>query len=328
MAGFGNVIVNSVVVQHALITQSGQIPTDVSSSIGTRKSTGRAINDGGIVAGSADSGGVTQAASFASGSVTLITLMSGATSADGYGIDAAGHVVGVAILAGGITHGFRSDSNGGMSDLGVINPGGSSEALGTNASGLTVGFATDDKGKTRAVRAAPGGIFTLILTLLPGGSSSQATAVNSLGVIVGSADRFGSIRAAVFNPDNTVRDLGLLSGGTSSHANSINTAGLIVGQADTGGSLRAVLTDTNGNGLIDLNSLVDPGLGWTLTSATGINDLGMITGVGTLNGRDHAFLLTPGVVPEPASLILMTLGGVFLALSRLRPGRSKAPAVA
>ena len=50
--------------------------------------------------------------------------------------------------------------------------------------------------------------------------------------------------------------------------------------------------------MADLNSLVDPALGWTLLSANQINDLGQIAGYGFAPGGGnilHAFLLTPVV---------------------------------
>jgi len=59
----------------------------------------------------------------------------------------------------------------------------------------------------------------------------------------------------------------------------------------------------------DLNNLIDPNLGWTLTNAVGINDNGQICGYGQYGGQQEAFLLTP--VPEPSTLGL--LGAAALA---------------
>jgi probable HAF family extracellular repeat protein len=62
--------------------------------------------------------------------------------------------------------------------------------------------------------------------------------------------------------------------------------------------------------LTDLNSLV-PGSGWTLESATAINDSGQIVGMGTNPaGQGDAFLLTP--VPEPCTLALLDIGAISL----------------
>ena len=44
----------------------------------------------------------------------------------------------------------------------------------------------------------------------------------------------------------------------------------------------------------DLNSMIPPGSGWSLTTATAIDDTGLIAGYGFFQGEEHAFLLTPG----------------------------------
>jgi hypothetical protein len=54
-------------------------------------------------------------------------------------------------------------------------------------------------------------------------------------------------------------------------------------------------------------------LGWTLNYAFDINNNGWIVGQGTYQGNERAFLF---VVPEPATLILLSLGGLFLRKSR------------
>lgn len=48
-------------------------------------------------------------------------------------------------------------------------------------------------------------------------------------------------------------------------------------------------------GVFDLQSLLDPisGYGWTITSASAINDLGQIVGFGLHNGQPTPFLMSP-----------------------------------
>jgi probable HAF family extracellular repeat protein len=42
-----------------------------------------------------------------------------------------------------------------------------------------------------------------------------------------------------------------------------------------------------------LNKLIPAGTGWVLITAYGINNAGQIVGEGTVNGKQHGFLLTP-----------------------------------
>jgi hypothetical protein len=67
----------------------------------------------------------------------------------------------------------------------------------------------------------------------------------------------------------------------------------------------------------DLNNLIAPGSGWVLGNASGINDLGQISGDGLIGGQGHAFLLTP-IIPEPASGATMLVLGISTALLRRR----------
>ena len=41
--------------------------------------------------------------------------------------------------------------------------------------------------------------------------------------------------------------------------------------------------------MLDLNLLIPPNSGWALGTAVGINDLGQITGVGSIGGQSHAY---------------------------------------
>jgi hypothetical protein len=74
-----------------------------------------------------------------------------------------------------------------------------------------------------------------------------------------------------------------LLGDVTVSANAINDHGVIVGNP----AFRY-----QGSSVIDLNSLV-AGSGWTLLTATGINNSGQIVGQGIINGTRRGYLLTP-----------------------------------
>ena len=102
----------------------------------------------------------------------------------------------------------------------------------------------------------------------------------------------------------SVTDLGTL-GGTFSFGQSINNLGQVTGDANTAARQRHAFLYSNGQ-MIDLNNVIDPGLGVTLINGMGINDQGQIVA----NSGTRAFLLTP--VPEPGTLAF--LGAALLVL--------------
>jgi hypothetical protein len=84
-----------------------------------------------------------------------------------------------------------------------------------------------------------------------------------------------------------MQDLGTVpgSGNCTSGASAINDLGQVIGSP--------AFVWTKASGMQDLNRLISPNSGWVLQIATSINLWGQITGVGTINGKSHAFLLTP-----------------------------------
>ena len=107
-------------------------------------------------------------------------------------------------------------------------------------------------------------------------------------------------------------------GGTFSEAFAINDSGQMVGDSTTtSGAYDAFVS--NGTTLFDLNNLLANGAGWQLTEATAINASGQITGVGTIDGQQHAFALTPS--PEPAAWMAAALALAGLCAMRARSVR-------
>lgn len=69
--------------------------------------------------------------------------------------------------------------------------------------------------------------------------------------------------------------------------------------------------------MADLNSLIDPLSGWTITEAFDINDLGQIVAYGCTTSACSPLLLTP--IPEPGPYLMMLAGlGLFIANARRR----------
>jgi uncharacterized membrane protein len=135
-----------------------------------------------------------------------------------------------------------------------------------------------------------------------GGGWGRATAVNSVGLIVGIAgplDKSGfpfGGDAAVWYNDVLVR-LAKLPSSNGSAAGAVNERGIIVGQAGTGYmQMHAVLWGRIGAAPQDLNSLIDAtaAADFTLTEATGINNSCAIVANGYNNAthENAGFLLT------------------------------------
>jgi probable HAF family extracellular repeat protein len=97
------------------------------------------------------------------------------------------------------------------------------------------------------------------------------------------------------------------------HAVGINNQGVVVGTCWTAASRDVDPTAyvySNGSST-DLNTLISAA-GWRLYSAMDINDAGMILGMGSFNGQETPFLLTPvhGVIRVPELVATLIFGGV------------------
>jgi probable HAF family extracellular repeat protein len=111
-------------------------------------------------------------------------------------------------------------------------------------------------------------------------------------------------------------------GGAYSTAYAINDMGMVVGDSETAAGQEHAFLYSGGT-MYDLNTLISPLSGWTLTYADGINDQGQIIGFGLYDGSTRSFLLTPNAVPEPISMIffgtgLVAVGGYVARRKMLR----------
>src|SRR5207249_2235370 len=126
-----------------------------------------------------------------------------------------------------------------------------------------------------------------------GGTWSTADAINDRNQITGQAYTRNNFEAHAFRLSNgTMTDLGTL-GHFYSWGLAINNSGTVVGRATIPDNSEHAFISTNRGRMQDLNTMIPAGSGWVLAEATAINDAGQIAGYGTVNGEEHAFLLTP-----------------------------------
>jgi uncharacterized membrane protein len=260
-------------------------------------------------------------------------LLSGGTGGYAHAINDRGDVVGYtdSTISGGRGQRAVRWSAGGTTATALEFLGTSSssgQTFGTanaiNSGGVVVGSVNDYRpggtGQARAVRWAAGGTAVFALPIFPPGDlvnkMTSANAINDAGTIVGSASFYTDFtlvetHAARWSADGaTITDLGI------GNALGINSVGDAVGYA----SNRPVLWPAGATTPIDLNSVIDPGNGWTLGSATDISDTGIIVGLGSYDpdGAGPLASVAGGYrmipVPEPHGTVL--LGSASLGLRR------------
>jgi len=312
----------------------------VTTSVGSIYGTAWAINDAGRVAGATTFGtGLAdpfQAFTYQNGVRTnLGSTLNGVNLGEStaYGINNAGQVVG---SVGEVSswedkrHGFLY-SNGTMTDVGSF--GGATVASDVNNHGQITGYSAyqPSYGSSPHAFVSNQGVLTDLGTLA-GGSFSYGMAINDAGRVLGISS-YGDPSApfppsypsapvhAFLSSASGLVDLGTF-GGADSFGYGLNIAGQAVGTSSTASGEFHAFVYSDG-ALIDLNSaLSHSGAGWVLDYAFGINDDGIIVGVGRIgNGDPRGFVLTP--VPEPENLALV-LTGLMVVGACLRGKRSKA----
>jgi probable HAF family extracellular repeat protein len=131
-----------------------------------------------------------------------------------------------------------------------------------------------------------------------GGTFGYANWINDAREVVGIANTVGDqFLHAFLWKDGVMTDLETVGSDPSSEAKSINSRGQVVGASfdlsTANVDLHGFLWE-DGGPIVDLNTLVPPGSGVTVTNAFDINDRGEIAGNGFLaNGDARAVLLIP-----------------------------------
>lgn len=291
-AGTGNGI-------HAVVYADGVL-TDL-GNLGGKDSYASAINDAGAITGTTlSASGEQHAFLYQNGTVRDL----GAGTA-GYGINALGDVVGSRQTADGLT-GFLY-SAGQLTTIGNLGTGKDGVAIGINDQGVVVGDSTTGVASSaRSPYLYHDGALQELNTPY-GPAMTGVVAINNAGQVAGYSST-GDARTHAFLYDRgVVRDLGSF-GEDTLEIHDLNAHGTLVGTGyieDDG----LVPFMSLGDALVDLNTLIDPALGWRIFSAYANNDLGQIVGYGCRDATCGLVRLDlASAVPEPGAGWLLVAG--------------------
>ena len=290
-------------------------------TLGGAGSAATALNSAGEVTGYATTaGGQTHAFKYAKGSMSDLGTLAGGDYSSGTGINDAGQVVGN-VNAPGTGFGAFLYSGGTMNNIGTLG-GDYAAAAGINNAGQVVGTSIVQQNATYPVSAF---IYQNgVMSKLPGWSddSSGAAAINQKGQVTGFGWDGGE--KAFLYTDGSMRKLGSLNG-LLSWGTAINNLGHVVGHLGEPPN-PSLFGFVYADGVMrDLNTLIDPALGWVVQDAVGINDAGQIAAWGCRGDACSGLLLQlTSPVPEPQAMAMLLAGLALLGVAWRRRSLSAA----
>ena len=292
-AGTGDGAIHAVLYAGGVLTDLGDL--------GGKDSYAQAINDAGAITGAIlSASGEQHAFVYQDGSVRHL----GAGTV-GYGINARGDVVGSRQTTDGVT-GFLYQ-NGNLINVGNVGTDRDATAVDINDHGAIAGdMAIGAGAANRHPFLYQDGDLHDLGPLFPD-ENTGAIAINNAGQIAGySTGPDGWMRAFLYH-DGIMQDLGGF-GESLLEIHDLNEHGTLVGTAST--EEEGLIPFMNlGAGLVDLNTLIDPDLGWHLFSVHANNDLGQVVGYGCQGATCGLVRLDlASAVPEPGAVLLLLSG--------------------
>lgn len=236
-------------------------------------------------------------------------------------VNNAGQVIGVSANAGGEARAFLY-TDGRMSDLSALVPGGIAiNPLDINGRGdITGSWVVDGEPRAFLYR---GGQWTDLGDI--GGMNAVGRRVNGSGWVTGDAIRVDNADVPfLYSPERGMREITLPNDAFQLIGRGINARGDVVGDGYSNHGPCCTFLSSGGV-TVNINSLLEPGTGWSIYQALDINDAGQIAAYGCGDAGCMVVRLDP--VPEPATYAML-LGGLATLLWAGRRRRGAARAVA